>query len=364
MYRHLLVPVDGTPLSDQTVEQALALAREQGSATQVSFVHVMADFRATDDGAILQTLHPNTAQTVGRGQAESVLAQAAAAARAAGVMHQGVTVINDRPSEAILATADAQGCDLIFMSSHGRHGLLGRRLGRVTQQVLDGARCPVLVSAVETNLPLTDAQKALTTLRSEHRSLAAVFHGLIHAWRDARAAGQPPDLQLIRAMVYYVEQFPQRLHHPKEERYLFRLVQARTRELDDVLAELRAQHVDGDRSFAALQQALQDVECSEPGADERFDAALTHFIQGQWTHMKTEERLILPGASRWLTPKDWTEMAAAFGDNGDPIFSEEEAFEQLFQRILALASAAGVAAPSATRSPMPSSEPQAIRSPA
>lgn len=340
MYQHLLVPMDGSPLSMATVEHAVALAGRLGA--RITFFHARADFGATGDGALLHAVAPASFEQGAAGNAKALLAKAEAAARAAHVTCASLAAVSDHPHEAILASASACQCDLIVMASHGRRGLKGVLIGSVTQKVLQHATVPVLVAAVESNLPQSDAQQALAIIKDEHRSLAAVIHGLQHAVAQLLDCAVPPDFALLRAMLYYIEQFPERLHHPKEEAFLFRLLRKRTDAFDTALTDLEQQHHEGSALFAALRAALQAFESGEPGGAARFSAALEVFAQAEWHHMSSEETVILPAAAAHLTEGDWREIAHAFVQNGDPRFDQQagEAFEQLFTRILNAAPAA------------------------
>jgi hemerythrin-like domain-containing protein len=248
-------------------------------------------------------------------------------------------VVSDRPHEAILATATARGCDLIFMASRGGSGLARMLRGSVTQKVLQEATLPVLVTAVASNLPRSEEQCALSIIRNEHRSLAAVIHGLEHVVRESIRLERTPDFVLLGSMLIYIEVFPERLHHPKEDAHLFARLRARTDECDAVIGELERQHVEGAGDFAELRHALAAWEAGAVGAAERFASAVERFAQGQWRHMGAEEALVLPAASRHLTPDDWAAIARAFGDNGDPRFDADTdaSFERLFSRLMNLA---------------------------
>jgi nucleotide-binding universal stress UspA family protein/hemerythrin-like domain-containing protein len=327
MYKHLLVPIDGTPLAGAVIEQAVAYARVVGA--RLTFLHVRPDIVATGDGALLHAMSPQSFDAAAAGNARLLVAKAEAAARAAGVPAASVVVTSDRPHEAILDVARNAGCDLVFMASHGRRGLKGAMLGSVTRKVLAEATLPVLVSAVESNLaPRTDEQQALAVLRDEHRSLAAVMQALLDIVRDpARAA----DTALLGALVYYIERFPERQHHPKEDAYLFRLLRARTHEYDTVLSELEQQHVDGAVHFESLRRNL------DSGDRDSFRQAVEAFAEHQRRHMSLEERVVLPAASLHLTAEDWKEIATAFAPSGDPRFGIGESFEALASQLLELA---------------------------
>lgn len=330
MYKHLLVPIDGTPLAARTVEQAVAYAGTGGA--RITFVHVRADLGARGEGALLHALSPATFAEAAAGNARAIVAKAESAARAAGVACDAQVLTGDRPHEAILRAAHDAGCDLVFMASHGKRGLKGALLGSVTRKLLDAATLPVLVAAVESNLaPASDEQRALALLRDEHRSLAAVLHALL-----AQVDLPAPDPALLRALVFYIDQFPERLHHPKEDAYLFAALRRRTRAHDALLDALHAQHEDGAALFAQMRRLL------EAGERSGFAQAVRDFAQAQWQHMRDEEQLVLPAASLHLQAEDWREMAAAFAAHGDPRFGAGESFDQLAARLLEMAGHAGM----------------------
>ncbi len=329
MYMHLLVPLDGTPLASATVEQAVNYARVSGA--RLTFLHVRPDAAAHGDGALLHAMAPDVFAAAAAGNARMLLGRAEAGARAAAVAASSIVLTSDRPHEAILQAARDAGCDLVFMASHGRRGLKGALLGSVTRKVLEHATLPVLIAAVESNLAeRSDEQRALAILREEHRSLAAVLHALLGQVEVDGAAFDPT---LIRAMLFYVEQFPERLHHPKEELHLFARLRQRTTECSALLGELEKQHQAGAARFAELRQLL------EAGDNVAFAGAAQRFAQEQWKHMSAEETLVLPAASHYLQPDDWRAIVEAFETNADPSFGNEESFDALAARLLELTGA-------------------------
>jgi nucleotide-binding universal stress UspA family protein/hemerythrin-like domain-containing protein len=326
MYKHLLVPIDGTPLAGRTVEQAVAYARAGGA--RLTFMHARADLGARGEGALLHAMSPEAFAEAAAGNARAIVAKAEASARAADVPCASCVITSDRPHDAILEAAREAGCDMVIMASHGRRGLKGALLGSVTRKVLERATLPVLVVAVESNLePVSDEQRALGILRDEHRSLAAVLHALL-----AQVEQPSPDVALLRAMLFYIEHFPERLHHPKEDDYLFGRLRRRTSTCDALIAALHAQHDAGTEQFAALRRLL------DSGDRPAFAQAVRDFAQAQWRHMRDEEQLVLPAASLHLQADDWRDIAAAFAANGDPRFGTGESFDHLAGRLLEMAS--------------------------
>jgi nucleotide-binding universal stress UspA family protein/hemerythrin-like domain-containing protein len=334
MYRHLLVPIDDSALSVETVRQAVTFASSLGA--KATFFHANADYGATSDGALERVLSPSDFAEHAAGTARALLAKAEAVARAAKVAHASAHVTSDRPYAAILEAAERHGCDLIFMASHGRRGIRGLVLGSQTQRVLQHATIPVLVAAVEGNAPAPEYAVPLAIIRDEHRSLAAVIHGLEFVVRETRERGTAPQFPLLRAMLHYIKAFPEAQHHPKEDEYLFRKLRQRTSELDTTLDVLERQHLEGSRLVAGMDAALDAYEAAPADGFERFAQAVKAFAALETPHMMLETKVILPAAQEYLTPEDWAELAHAFAQNGDPRFGADadEEFRQLFSQIL------------------------------
>ncbi len=337
MYRHLLVPIDDSSLSVETVRKAVDFARALGA--RVTFFHAQDDYAATSVGALQRVLAPATFNENVAGEARAILSKAEVVAREAAVSYASVAVTSNRPYEAILDAAEARGCDLIFIASHGRRGIKGLMLGSQTQKVLQHTTIAVLVSAVESNIPDQESIAPLAIIGDEHRSLAAVIHGLEFLVREARDRGTPPSFPLLFAMLHYIKAFPETLHHPKEDAYLFRKLRARTNEFDDTLAELERQHVEGARMVEELEQSIARYEADGTKGFDAFAASVERFAAAQMQHMRLESKVILPATRTYLTAEDWAEIGRAFAENGDPRFSidNDEEFRQLFARILNLA---------------------------
>ena len=334
MYRHVLVPIDDSALSVEIVRQAVTFAGTLGA--KVTFFHANADYGATSDGALQHVLSPAVFNEQMAGDARGLLAKAEAAARAANVAHASVYVTSDRPYAAILDAAENNGCDLIFMASHGQRGIRGLVLGSETQRVLQHTTIPVLVAAVESNAPAPQHAVPLATIRDEHRSLAAVMYGLEFLVRETRERGAAPQFPLLRAMLHYIKSFSEALHHPKEDAYLFRKLRLRTSEFNDTLDELERQHAEGAKLVAEMDAALVRYESDPIGGFDRFADAVKAYAALESPHMMLETKVILPAAQKYLTAEDWAELGDAFAHNRDPRFSvdADDEYRHLFSRIL------------------------------
>lgn len=145
MFKHLLVPTDGSPLSDETVRSAVQFAAE--TQARITFLYVRPDYPVAyfGEGALVDPTTPESFSEMTEKVAQEILARSTAAAAAGKVACTTRALINDLPYEAIIDTATQEGCDLIFMASHGRRGLVGLLLGSETQKVLTHSAIPVLV---------------------------------------------------------------------------------------------------------------------------------------------------------------------------------------------------------------------------
>ncbi len=145
MYKHLLIPTDGSELSAGAVASGVKFAQSLGA--DVTFLYVQPEFPLpiAGEGAMLA---PESREEFAQGtreQAEKVLAEAVAIAQKAGVKADSLTEVSDIPYQVIINAAQNQGCDLVFMASHGRKGLAGLLIGSETHKVLTHCKVPVLV---------------------------------------------------------------------------------------------------------------------------------------------------------------------------------------------------------------------------
>ncbi len=145
MFKHILVPTDGSQLSIETVQRAVAFAKE--IAAKVTFFFAKPDYPVAfyGEGALIDPTTPEKFAEMADRQAQEILAKASAVAQDAGVPSATLDSVSDLPYQAIIDAAGNAGCDLIFMASHGRRGFSGLLLGSETQKVLTHSTIPVLV---------------------------------------------------------------------------------------------------------------------------------------------------------------------------------------------------------------------------
>ena len=181
--------------------------------------------------------------------------------------------------------------------------------------------------------------KAIRKLREEHRSISAVVHALEQLAHAAQDPSVKPGFEVFRAMLYYIDAFPERQHHPKEDEYLFARLRMRAPQAGPLLDELHDEHVKSAKLIRDLEQALLAFEESWPNGAAVFGAVVDAYARFHRAHMHREEHEVLPLAEMALGPEDWDEIEKAFAANTDP-FSDPQYhtdFGKLYSRIVELA---------------------------
>jgi hemerythrin-like domain-containing protein len=180
---------------------------------------------------------------------------------------------------------------------------------------------------------------AITIIKDEHRAFAAVLQALSWLAAEIGAGRMAPDFRLLDAILHYVKAFPDKLHHPKEDAFIYARLRARRPEAAALINELEAEHVAGRRLIAALAAAIERYRGNAAQGFPAFESAAHAYIDFHWAHMRREEDVALPLAREALTPEDWQAIDAAFESNDDPLVGHAAGREvhELFRRIVALA---------------------------
>ena len=144
MYKHILIPTDGSELSARAIKQGVGFAKEinakvTGIYVAPHFFHLV-DYYSDIDAKSIEKY-----ERAAKEQGQKFIAALENTAKAADVPCEGVIVTGEQPYEAIIEAAQSKGCDLIFMASHGRRGIKGLVLGSETLKVLTHCKIPVLV---------------------------------------------------------------------------------------------------------------------------------------------------------------------------------------------------------------------------
>jgi nucleotide-binding universal stress UspA family protein len=145
MYKHILLPTDGSALSDKANVHAIGLA--QALNARLTVFHASPEYPTpiVAEGIVLEPISLAEYEARAKEQAQNILGPVKRRAEAAGVQCDTLHKIAPIPWEAILEAARTVGADVIAMASHGRRGLAALILGSETQRVLLHADRPVLV---------------------------------------------------------------------------------------------------------------------------------------------------------------------------------------------------------------------------
>jgi hemerythrin-like domain-containing protein len=179
---------------------------------------------------------------------------------------------------------------------------------------------------------------SLQTLRAEHTALSAVLQSLRMMLQ--RGPGDAPEsfFDVMRAMLFYIDEFPERMHHPKESNLLFPRVARLAPHTMPTIVRLEKDHAAGEAKVRELQHLLLAWELMGDGRRAAFEQAVQAYQRFYLEHMRLEETVILPAAQQLLGEDDWKVLDAAFADHSDPLANPEQprdpAYDRLFTRIV------------------------------
>lgn len=145
MFKHILIPTDGSDLSKKAIKKGIEFAKK--IKARITTIHVVPEFRVIADESFV-SLSPEAKKRFEEEsllRAKKLLAAVVQQAKAQGVRCTAVAEANDLPYQQIIATAKTSKCDLILMASHGRRGIASVLLGSETAKVLTHSTIPVLV---------------------------------------------------------------------------------------------------------------------------------------------------------------------------------------------------------------------------
>ncbi len=180
-------------------------------------------------------------------------------------------------------------------------------------------------------------RSSLQTIKDEHAALAAMLQSLLLMLDRGPGAEPERFFDVLRAMLFYIDEFPERLHHPKESDLLFPRVVRLAPQTMEAITQLEKDHAHSEAAVRELQHLLLAWELLGESRHAAFDTAVRRYVVAYLAHMKLEETAILPVAQAVLSDSDWAELDAAFANNCDPLTGQhprDPAFDRLFTRIV------------------------------
>jgi hemerythrin-like domain-containing protein len=179
--------------------------------------------------------------------------------------------------------------------------------------------------------------RSLQIIRDEHASLAAMLQSMHMLVDKGPGDGRKPFFDVLRAMLFYIDEYPERLHHPKESNLLFPKVVKASPKVLGAIDRLERDHMYSEKAARELQHLLLAWELLGASRRAAFDEAFKKYVDFYLDHMKLEEDVILPEAEKTLSAQDWAEVDAAFEQNADPLsgkYPPTAEYEKLFSLIV------------------------------
>lgn len=190
--------------------------------------------------------------------------------------------------------------------------------------------------------PVRPVSSGIRILLNEHAALTAMLRSML--LMVERGPGDEPErfFDVMRAMLFYIDEFPEKEHHPKETDVLFTRVAKLVPDLFATIQRLDRDHMRGEAMIRQLQHDLLAWEMLGESRRRGFAASAQRYVDFYLEHMKLEETVVLPAARAHFSDADWKEVDTAFGTNRD-IFGEhvrrEPVYDRLFTRIVTCAPA-------------------------
>lgn len=177
---------------------------------------------------------------------------------------------------------------------------------------------------------------AIGIIHAEHRALSAVIGNMKSLLAEVRAGRMEMNYPLFWSMIHYIDAFPDHLHHPKEDDWLFARLQRCTQVADALIMELRQQHSHEPRALNLIRRFLGNLEAGVAGSLDDLEQTVATYAEFTRKHMRIEEHDLLPLAELHLSATDWDEIVAAFQENVDPLATapQEAALNALFSQIV------------------------------
>lgn len=187
--------------------------------------------------------------------------------------------------------------------------------------------------------------ETLRIIRDEHTALSAMLQSLLALVRQGPGDAPERFFDVVRAMLFYIDEFPEKQHHPKESNLLFPRVARVAPHTMATIEQLERDHMQGETVVRDLQHKLLAWELLGESRRKTFVDDVERYIGFYLEHMRLEETVILPEAEARLSEEDRRDLDAAFSRHVDPLVSmhknvgheapaHDPAFDRLFTRIV------------------------------
>ena len=192
--------------------------------------------------------------------------------------------------------------------------------------------------------------ESIRIILDEHAALVATLQSL--RVMVERGPGDEPDkfFEVLRAMLFYIDEFPGRDHDYKESELLFPPVARLAPHLKGVIARMEHDHAYAEAAVRELLHLLMAWELLGETRRATFEQSASHYVEFFLDHLRLEEQVIIPEAQKVLTDADWKALDAAFATHCDPLtgkYPRDAGYDRLYARIVMKAPAPIALAPAA-----------------
>lgn len=178
--------------------------------------------------------------------------------------------------------------------------------------------------------------QSLQIIRQEHASLSAMLQSMSLMVKRGPEDNEELFFKVLRAMMFYIDEFPEKQHHPKESTLLFPFVRERSPQIKDLIDKLEIDHKYGEYKIRELEHLLIAWEILGDKKRDEFNHFSNQYINFYMQHMQLEENLILPEALKVLSEKEWAILDEEFSLNFDLLGTDsprKSEYDQLFTYI-------------------------------
>jgi len=178
--------------------------------------------------------------------------------------------------------------------------------------------------------------QSLQIIRQEHASLSAMLQSMSLMVKRGPEDNEELFFKVLRAMMFYIDEFPEKQHHPKESTLLFPFVRERSPQIKDLIDKLEIDHKYGEYKIRELEHLLIAWEMLGDKKRDEFNHFSNQYINFYIQHMQLEENLILPEALKVLSEKEWAILDEEFSLNFDLLGTDsprKSEYDQLFTYI-------------------------------
>jgi len=181
--------------------------------------------------------------------------------------------------------------------------------------------------------------KSIQIIKEEHASLSAMLQSMGLMIKRGPEHNKELFFKVLRAMLFYIDEFPEKKHHPKESTLLFAFIRERSSHVKDLIDKLEIDHKYGEYKIRELEHLLIGWEMLGDKKKVEFEHFSNQYINFYMQHMQLEESLVIPEALKVLTQAEWDTLDKEFALNLDPLnpsSPRQSEYDHLFSQITQL----------------------------